>query len=60
MKIPDFIVRLCQEEDGPTAVEYAVMISLILGVIVATVVIVGTETNTMFEMIGDEFDARTD
>jgi pilus assembly protein Flp/PilA len=35
-------------EDGPTATEYAVMLALILAVIIVSVAIIGTQTNTMY------------
>ncbi len=33
----DFLRRLAKDEDGPTAVEYAVMLALIIGVCVGSV-----------------------
>jgi pilus assembly protein Flp/PilA len=41
-------ITFLREEDGPTAVEYAVMLALILAVIIASVAIIGTQTNTMY------------
>jgi pilus assembly protein Flp/PilA len=32
-----FLRRLCADEDGPTAVEYAVMLALIVGVCITSV-----------------------
>ncbi|MCY2984463.1 MAG: Flp family type IVb pilin [Planctomycetota bacterium] len=40
--------RLLVEEDGPTAVEYAVMVSLIAGACIATVGQVATATKNTF------------
>lgn len=37
------------EEDGPTAVEYAVMIGAILAVCIAAVVFMGTKNSESFE-----------
>ena len=38
-------------EDGPTAVEYAVMLALIVMVCVATIAQLGTETSRSFEPV---------
>ena len=43
-KLRDFLVS----EDGPTAVEYAVMLALIIIVCLAAIGTVGTKTNTTF------------
>jgi pilus assembly protein Flp/PilA len=37
------------EEDGPTAVEYAVMLALIIGVCISAVTQLGTNLNSSFE-----------
>lgn len=42
------IVRFLQAEDGPTAVEYAVMLALIIVVVFGAVQTVGTTTNSTF------------
>jgi len=42
------LAGLMWEEDGPTAVEYAVMLALLLMVIFVTVVALGTTTNQTF------------
>lgn len=44
-----FLRRLLWDEDGPTAVEYAVMLALIIGVCVGAVTFLGTQTNAAFE-----------
>ena len=44
--------RLLVEEDGPTAVEYAVMVSLIAGACIATVGQVATATRNTFNSSG--------
>ncbi|WP_425613714.1 Flp family type IVb pilin [Anatilimnocola sp. NA78] len=43
------LLRLLWEEDGPTAVEYAVMLALIVGVCVGAVTFLGTQTQGAFE-----------
>lgn len=45
-----FIRRLMTEEDGPTAVEYAVMLALIVGVCI-------TSVTAMAQRTGESFDA---
>jgi pilus assembly protein Flp/PilA len=42
------IVAFLKEEDGPTAVEYAVMLALIIVVVIAAVATIGTETSAMY------------
>jgi pilus assembly protein Flp/PilA len=41
-------VYFLQREDGPTAVEYAVMLALIIVVCVAAITTLGTKTNAVF------------
>ncbi len=43
--IHEFLVS----EDGPTAVEYAVMLALIIVVCIATVTKIGTKANVKFQ-----------
>jgi pilus assembly protein Flp/PilA len=43
------IWRFLCEEDGPTAVEYAVMLALILLVCIGAVASVGTQTSQMMD-----------
>ncbi|MBB02164.1 MAG: Flp family type IVb pilin [Rubinisphaera brasiliensis] len=40
-------------EDGPTAVEYAVMLALIVVVCLTAVRAIGTNANTQFESVRD-------
>lgn len=42
------VVRFFQAEDGPTAVEYAVMLAMIIVVCVVAITTVGTNTNKVF------------
>jgi pilus assembly protein Flp/PilA len=44
-------VAFVKKEDGPTAVEYAVMLALILVAIFAAVANIGTETSGMYDNI---------
>ena len=45
------ILRFLLSEDGPTAVEYAVMLGLIIVVCLAAIVSIGDSTNANYEMI---------
>ncbi len=40
------------DESGPTAVEYAVMMALIIVVCMATIMALGTETNNTYSYVG--------
>jgi pilus assembly protein Flp/PilA len=44
-------VEFLKEEDGPTAVEYAVMLALIVVVCLTAIGSIGTSANTQFESI---------
>lgn len=46
--------RFLASEDGPTAVEYAVMLALIVLVCIASIRAVGTSSNATFETVGSE------
>jgi pilus assembly protein Flp/PilA len=41
------------QEDGPTAVEYAVMLALIVIACLASISMIGTEVNTTFSNVAD-------
>jgi pilus assembly protein Flp/PilA len=42
------VAHFCQAEDGPTAVEYAVMLALIIVVCAATIAVLGGNTSDKF------------
>jgi pilus assembly protein Flp/PilA len=44
--------RFLVSEDGPTAVEYAVMLALIVIVCLTAISTIGTNANTTFDHIG--------
>ncbi len=46
------VVRFLKQEDGPTAVEYAVMLALIIVVCVAAITTLGQNANTTFGSVG--------
>lgn len=45
MSWSSFLVKFCKEEDGPTAVEYAMMLGLIIAVCVTAISTIGSNTN---------------
>lgn len=47
-----FIKNFIQEEDGVTAIEYALIASLIAGVIIGAVTLVGGNISAMFTALG--------
>jgi pilus assembly protein Flp/PilA len=55
LKVQRFLVS----EDGPTAVEYAVMLALIVIVCLTAIQAVGTNANSVFEGIRDELNTVT-
>ena len=47
-----FLVTFLKREDGPTAVEYAVMLALIIVVCIGAITTLGTKANTTFTSVG--------
>jgi pilus assembly protein Flp/PilA len=45
-------VRFLKREDGPTAVEYAVMLALIVVVCIAAITAIGSASNDTFSRVG--------
>ena len=45
------VVRFVNSEDGPTAVEYAVMLAVILVLVVGTIRLVGSNANNAFSSV---------
>ena len=45
-------VEFLAREDGPTAVEYAVMLALIIVVCITAITTLGTNANKTFESVG--------
>ena len=52
-----FLLRLLREEDGPTAVEYAVMLALIVVACMASVQTMSQETAGSFDRSSHAIDA---
>ena len=48
----DAVLRFLRNEDGPTAVEYAVMLALIIVVCITAITALGTNANNTFNTVG--------
>ncbi|MFO1063704.1 MAG: Flp family type IVb pilin [Pirellulales bacterium] len=48
------IKRFLKSEDGPTAVEYAVMLALIVVVCLGTIGTIGTKANSTFQSVANQ------
>jgi pilus assembly protein Flp/PilA len=46
------VVKFLKAEDGPTAVEYAVMLALIIVVCLTAITTLGTNANATFTTVG--------
>ena len=51
-KFTQFAVDFLRNEDGPTAVEYAVMLALIIVVCIAAITTLGSNANATFSEVG--------
>jgi pilus assembly protein Flp/PilA len=51
-KLTQFAVNFLKAEDGPTAVEYAVMLALIIVVCIAAITTLGSNANGTFTKVG--------
>ncbi len=47
----DFIRRMWSEEEGQDIAEYAVMLAVILVLVVGTIRLIGTNSNTVFSQV---------
>jgi pilus assembly protein Flp/PilA len=50
-KLGEFVVDFLQAEDGPTAVEYAVMLALIVVVCIGAITTLGGNANKVFSNV---------
>jgi pilus assembly protein Flp/PilA len=53
------VSRFLKSEDGPTAVEYAVMLALIVIVCLVSIQAIGTNANATFDSIADQLGTGT-
>jgi pilus assembly protein Flp/PilA len=54
-----FVKEFVYEDDGPTAVEYAVMLALIIVVCLAAITIIGQKANQTFLHVGSSLTTST-
>jgi pilus assembly protein Flp/PilA len=52
-QLKQFVTQFVAAEDGPTAVEYAVMLALIIVVCIAAITTLGQNANTTFTSVGN-------
>jgi pilus assembly protein Flp/PilA len=53
-RLSQAVVNFLAKEDGPTAVEYAVMLALIIVVCITAITTLGTKANATFTTVGNE------
>jgi len=53
------IVNFVKREDGPTAVEYAVMLALIIVVCIAAITTLGKNANTTFSNVANSIGSAS-
>lgn len=53
------LVNFLQKEDGPTAVEYAVMLALIIVICLSAVQFLGRNTSSLFQTMADSVASTT-
>ncbi len=51
------VINFLKGEDGPTAVEYAVMLALIIVVCIGAITTLGSNANTTFSSVGSAISA---
>jgi pilus assembly protein Flp/PilA len=52
-RLGSWVVDFLKREDGPTAVEYAVMLALIILVSIAAITTLGSNANSTFTSVGN-------
>jgi len=53
-KLSERVVNFMKREDGPTAVEYAVMLALIIVVCLVAITALGTNANATFTTVSNK------
>jgi pilus assembly protein Flp/PilA len=53
-KLTSHLADFVRREDGPTAVEYAVMLALIIVVCIGAISLIGSNANATFETVGSQ------
>ncbi|MBI3407528.1 MAG: Flp family type IVb pilin [Planctomycetes bacterium] len=58
-RLSQAVVNFFQGEDGPTAVEYAVMLALIIVVCIAAITALGTNANATFTSVSNSISTTS-
>ena len=58
-KFTEAVVNFVKREDGPTAVEYAVMLALIIVVCLAAITTLGQNANSTFTTVGSKIGSAS-
>jgi pilus assembly protein Flp/PilA len=58
-RMTNWVVDFCEREDGPTAVEYAVMLALIIVVCLAAITTLGQNANSTFNTVGQKIGSAS-
>jgi pilus assembly protein Flp/PilA len=58
-KLGQWALDFVKREDGPTAVEYAVMLALIIVVCIAAITTLGANANGTFSSVGNTIGSTT-
>jgi pilus assembly protein Flp/PilA len=53
-RLRNSVVAFLRNEDGPTAVEYAVMLALIIVVCITAITTLGSNANITFQTVGSQ------
>ncbi|MFO0926671.1 MAG: Flp family type IVb pilin [Gemmataceae bacterium] len=53
-KLSQTLINFVKDESGPTAVEYAVMLALIVVVCITAITTLGTNANNTFSYVGNK------
>ena len=56
MKWPQYVGKFLAGEEGPTIVEYAILLALIVGMMFASIIYVGNEAQRISEIVVDGMD----
>ena len=58
-KLGQFVVNFVKAEDGPTAVEYAVMLALIIVVCIGAITTLGSNANKTFTNVANQLSTTS-
>jgi len=58
-RLQEWMVEFLKNEEGPTAVEYAVMLALIIVVCLAAITTIGTSSSQQFSNVGSAINSSS-